>query len=239
LVVSRCIEAVEKFGGLKMQGVYRTSGASSQIQKLRGSFDKGEYFYFSSSAFSLPFTIRNSSCFQDATKVNLDDFSQDIPVLTGTLKLYFRELPDSLLPKSMYHTFIDAAKIEDERLRLISIHELINQLHDSHYSTLQALMHHLWRYENKCLQPTIGHDRGSVTYIFMPYFGDFFTLYFRHSVQLLESENRMGIQNLAIVWGPTILDSPDSNPDPTDLKLRSRVIETILSNFEKIFETEG
>jgi hypothetical protein len=68
-----------------------------------------------------------------------------LAILTGALKLYFREMPDSLLPKSMYHTFMDAARIEDERLRLISIHELINQLHDAHYATLQRLIGHLWK----------------------------------------------------------------------------------------------
>ena len=41
----------------------------------------------------------------------MDDWTQDVPVITGALKLYFRELPDSLLPKSMYYTFIDAASM--------------------------------------------------------------------------------------------------------------------------------
>ncbi|KAJ3412802.1 hypothetical protein HDV05_000208 [Chytridiales sp. JEL 0842] len=178
-VVTKLIEAVERFGGLRTPGVYRVSGTSSQIQKLRSLFEK------------------------DVEKVNMDEWASEINVLTGTLKLYFRELPDSLLPKAMYKNFIDAAGVDDGRLRLISIHELINQLHDAHYSTLQVLMKHLW------------------------------------NAQLLEHENRMSIQNLSIVWGPTILDSPEINPDPAELKLRSRVIETILLNFEKIFDVDS
>jgi hypothetical protein len=37
------------------------------------------------------------------------DYSDAINVVTSVLKLYFRELPDSLLPKDMYHEFIEAA----------------------------------------------------------------------------------------------------------------------------------
>ncbi|KAJ3178285.1 hypothetical protein HK101_010148 [Irineochytrium annulatum] len=178
VVVTRCIQAVEDYG-MSVQGVYRTSGTSSQVQKLRTLLDR------------------------DAEKVNFEEWADSVPVLAGVLKLYFRELPDPLLPKSMYHSFIDAARIEDERMRLIAIHELVNQLHDCHYSTLQALMFHLYK------------------------------------VQQNEPENKMGVQNLSIVWGPTLMDSPDENPDPSELKQQSRVLETILANFERIFEPDG
>ncbi|ORY36303.1 RhoGAP-domain-containing protein [Rhizoclosmatium globosum] len=175
-IVDKCIQAVEKYG-LRTQGLYRVSAAHHAVQKLRGVLDK------------------------DVDKVNLDEWAEEISVVSSALKLYFRELPDSLFPKSMYHAFIDAAKIEDERMRLISIHELVNQLNDAHYSTLQALIGHL------------------------------------HNVQQLEAENRMGIQNLAIVWGPTLMDCPDaSNFEPSELRLQSRVLETVLLNFSRIFE---
>ncbi|KAI8855286.1 Rho GTPase activation protein [Chytridium lagenaria] len=176
-VITRCIQAIENFG-LSYQGVYRVSGTTTQIQRLRTLLDR------------------------DAEKVNMEDWAESVPTITGVLKLYFRELPDPLLPKNLYHSFIDAAKIEDERMRLIAIHELVNQLHDSHYSTLQVLMAHLWK------------------------------------VQQYEQDNKMTTQNLSIVWGPTLMDSPDVNPDPTEIKHQSRVVETILCNFERIFEPD-
>ncbi|KAI9350182.1 GTPase activating protein [Obelidium mucronatum] len=175
-IVDRCIQAVERYG-LHTQGLYRVSAAHHAVQKLRSALDK------------------------DDDKVNLDEWADEISVVSSALKLYFRELPDSLFPKTMYHAFIEAAKLEDERLRLITIHELVNQLNDAHYSTLQALIGHL------------------------------------HNVQSLEAENRMGIQNLAIVWGPTLMDCPDASSfDPSELRLQSRVVETVLANFHRIFE---
>ncbi|KAJ3327639.1 hypothetical protein HDU76_011402 [Blyttiomyces sp. JEL0837] len=175
LLVTQCIQAVERYG-LRVQGLYRVSGTTSLIHKLKIMFDR------------------------DGAKVNMEEWADHVAVITGTLKLYFRELPQPLLPKNMYHEFIDAARVDDERMRLIRTHELVNQLPDAHYATLQTLMGHLWR------------------------------------VQQLETENKMGIQNLAIVWGPTLMDSPESNHDPEELRLQSRVIETILTNYDRIFE---
>ena len=34
---------------------------------------------------------------------------EDINVITGALKLFFRELPDPVIPSSLYQKFIDAA----------------------------------------------------------------------------------------------------------------------------------
>ncbi|KAI9336213.1 hypothetical protein DFJ73DRAFT_850721 [Zopfochytrium polystomum] len=179
LIVTKCIEAVEKYG-LRMAGLYRVSGGHSQIQKLRAQFDKG------------------------CERVSLDEFADAIPVVTSVLKLYFRELPDTLLPRLMCSEFTEAARIEDPRARLIQTHEIINRLPDANYATLQALMAHLW------------------------------------SVQQLESENRMSSQNLSLIWGPTLMDSVESislNQGVEDeLRLQSRIVETIISNFDRIFE---
>ncbi|RKO91864.1 Rho GTPase activation protein, partial [Blyttiomyces helicus] len=177
-VVSKCVECVERHG-MRTAGVYRVSGTNTLVQKLRTVLDR------------------------DAEHVSMDEWVSDIHNVTGVLKLYFRELPDPLFPRAMYKRFIEAARIEDERMRLIAIHEVVNQLHDANYATLQELMGHLWR------------------------------------IQSHESDTRMTVQNLSIVWGPTLLDSPDTASDPIELKLQSRVVETVLGNFEHIFETEN
>ncbi|KAI9207539.1 Rho GTPase activation protein [Polychytrium aggregatum] len=175
-IVTKCIDAVEKFG-MRMQGIYRVSGLSSSIQKLRTLFDR------------------------DAETVNLEEWARDVHDITGVLKLYFRELPDSLFPKLMYRPLIEAAKIDDDRMRLIAVHELINDLPDANYATLHVLMGHL------------------------------------HRVQAMEPDNKMNAQNLSIVWGPTLIDPPsDSVPDPSELRLQSRVVEVVLSNYEQIFD---
>ncbi|KAL2913640.1 Rho GTPase-activating protein [Polyrhizophydium stewartii] len=177
LVVIRCIEYIETCG-IGLPGIYRVSGPNGQVQKLKQLLDR------------------------DAASVRLDQVVEDIHALTGVLKLFFRELPDPLLPRHMYRQFIDAAKIDDERMRLIQIHELVNTLDDAHYATLKCLAGHLWR------------------------------------VRCNESENKMTITNLGIVWGPTLMDPPDATSDAMDLKFQSKVVETIVGNFEHIFDMD-
>ena len=60
--------------------------------------------------------------------------------------MFFRELPDPLFPRSIYGQLIAAARIEDTRMRLIQVHELVNTLPDANYATLRFLAHHLSEY---------------------------------------------------------------------------------------------
>jgi Rho GTPase-activating protein RGD1 len=39
-----------------------------------------------------------------------DEWSADINVVSGALKLWFRELPEPLLTYGLYHLFIEAAR---------------------------------------------------------------------------------------------------------------------------------
>jgi hypothetical protein len=57
--------------------------------------------------------------------------------------MFFRELPDPLFPVIIYRSVIEASKIEDSRLRLIQIHEIVNSLDDSNYATLRFITSHL------------------------------------------------------------------------------------------------
>lgn len=74
---------------------------------------------------------------------NIEAMIDDVHAAAGVLKLFFRELPDPLFPRSGYRQIIDAVKIEDPRLRLIQIHEHVNGLPDSNYATLRFLTFHL------------------------------------------------------------------------------------------------
>ena len=44
-VVTKCIEAVERYG-MRTTGLYRVSGMSTQIQKLRNMMDKGIIYIY-------------------------------------------------------------------------------------------------------------------------------------------------------------------------------------------------
>lgn len=48
----------------------------------------------------------------------------------------------------------------------------------------------------------------------------------------------MSAQNLAISWIPVLFDSPEAAMQAKDLIYQTRVIETILLNFEHIFDVD-
>ncbi|OBZ83191.1 Beta-chimaerin [Choanephora cucurbitarum] len=120
LFLTKCVEAIES-SGLKTEGLYRVSGTGTHIQRLKNSFDR--------------------DC--AAVDLSTDEGTADINNVTSLLKLWFRELPDPLFPRSSYQHFMNAAKIENERMRVLGLHTIINDLPDAHYATLKYLMCHL------------------------------------------------------------------------------------------------
>ncbi|KAJ3055843.1 Rho GTPase-activating protein 27 [Rhizophlyctis rosea] len=119
LVVEQSIAEVEK-RGLQSQGIYRLSGNAATIQKIKAQFNAGE-------------------------TVQLDDDALDINVVSGALKLYFRELQYPLIPYEYYDRFIDAAKIHTYDDRLIEIKSLVHALPKCNYDVLEFVMRHLCR----------------------------------------------------------------------------------------------
>ncbi|KAI9308068.1 Rho GTPase activation protein [Cunninghamella echinulata] len=186
LILQKCTEAIEKYG-LRSEGIYRESGTGTQIQKLKEDF--------------------NRNCKQ----VNLDseEYRSDINNITGALKLWFRSLPNPLFPQSAYDHFITAAKIEDERMRILGLHTVINDLPDANYATLKYLMGHL----NRVCQN--------------------------------EEYNKMGSNNLATIFGITLLSDASSGSANSsnqnrlaDTHLHVRIVQTILDHYRLIFEQD-
>ncbi|KAG4443317.1 hypothetical protein IFR05_001186 [Cadophora sp. M221] len=123
MVVYQCIQAVDLFG-LEVEGIYRLSGTSSHVNKIKAMFDN------------------------DASKVDFRDpanFFHDVNSVAGLLKQFFRDLPDPLLTAEHYPGFIEAARNEDDTVRRDSLHAIINSLPDPNYATLRALTLHLNR----------------------------------------------------------------------------------------------
>lgn len=123
LVVYQCIQAVDLYG-LEVEGIYRLSGSSTHVNKLRAIFDND--------ASQLDFR-------------NPEAFFHDVNSVAGLLKQFFRELPDPLLTNEHYQGFIEAARIDDDIIRRDSMHATINSLPDPNYATLRALTLHLNR----------------------------------------------------------------------------------------------
>ncbi|KAI7863018.1 hypothetical protein BDF14DRAFT_1847861 [Spinellus fusiger] len=118
VILRQCVQQVES-RGLESVGIYRLSGPASAIQKYRVQFNQNE-------------------------DVILAD-EQDINVVTGLLKLYFRELRNPLLTYEYYDWFIDAARISDYDERMFRIKSIIHVLPPSNYVVLEFLMRHLNR----------------------------------------------------------------------------------------------
>ncbi|TFK60437.1 RhoGAP-domain-containing protein [Pluteus cervinus] len=182
-IVEKCCQAIEKYG-LTSQGIYRLSGTTSKVANLRQRLDK------------------------DLDSVDLDnpEWSSDINNVSSVLKMWLRELPDPLLTFNLHQGFIEAAKIDNDRLRHIRLHERVNELPDPNYATLKFFMGHL------------------------------------HRIHQHEADNSMTIQNLAIVFGPTLFGQfPPVNGQTNgmaDAPLQNLAVETILKHYTDIFVDE-
>jgi len=113
--VSKCIAAVES-RGLNHDGIYRVSGNLAEIQRLRCAVDKDDNY-------------------------NLHDSQWDINVLTGALKLFFRELREPVFPPHMYNRFCDGVRKEPRKEKLIALKSAINELPRCNYFTLKEISH--------------------------------------------------------------------------------------------------
>ncbi|XP_068587417.1 rho GTPase-activating protein 32-like isoform X2 [Cebidichthys violaceus] len=117
-VVKSCADFIENNG--VVDGIYRLSGISSNIQKLRHEFDS-----------------------EQVPDLSRDVFRQDIHSVGSLCKLYFRELPNPLLTYQLYDRFSEAVSAATDEERLVKIHNVIQQLPPPHYRTLEYLMRHL------------------------------------------------------------------------------------------------
>ncbi|KAK4521176.1 phosphatidylethanolamine N-methyltransferase [Mucor velutinosus] len=122
-VVRLCIEQVDQ-RGLDVVGIYRLSGQTTSIQKYKALF--------------------NSKPDQD---IHLDQ-EHDINVITGLLKLYFRELKNPLLTFEYYDRFIEAARLQDYDERMFRIKSIIQVLPVVNYKVLFHVARHLERVKN-------------------------------------------------------------------------------------------
>ncbi|KAM8803513.1 rho GTPase-activating protein 12 isoform 3-T3 [Rhynchonycteris naso] len=117
--VRLCIEHVEQYG-LDVDGIYRVSGNLAVIQKLRFAVNHDE-------------------------KLDLNDSKwEDIHVITGALKMFFRELPEPLFTFNHFNDFVNAIK-QEPRQRVTAVKDLIKQLPKPNQDTMQILFRHLKR----------------------------------------------------------------------------------------------
>ncbi|XP_032823045.1 rho GTPase-activating protein 15-like isoform X2 [Petromyzon marinus] len=175
--VRLCVQEVDK-RGLQVDGIYRLSGNLASVQKLRYAIDR-----------------------EDKLDLGTDSPWADIHVVSGALKLFFRELPESLIPQKNFGDFVKALGMNNCQARTYAIGELINSLAGPHLETMKFLFGHLKR------------------------------------VAKHRDANRMSVENLAIVFGPTLLRSEMNSPQSAmnDMPHQAQVLEFILGQFSTLF----
>ncbi|KAH8352424.1 hypothetical protein KR084_004066 [Drosophila pseudotakahashii] len=122
MVLRSCAEFIENYGVI--DGIYRLSGITSNIQRLRRAFDE-----------------------ERVPDLGNPEMKQDIHAVSSLLKMYFRELPNPLCTYQLYDNFVEAIQVKadeaDERLRLMK--ETVLKLPPPHYRTLKYLAEHLYK----------------------------------------------------------------------------------------------
>ncbi|XP_012940683.1 rho GTPase-activating protein 15 isoform X2 [Aplysia californica] len=174
--VHQCVAAVES-RGLTHDGLYRVSGNLAEIQRLRCAVDKDDSY-------------------------NLYDRQWDVHVLTGALKLFFRELKEPVFPFHMYNRFFDAVRKEPRKEKMHAFKSAVSDLPRCNYFTLKELFQHL------CKVIEVSH------------------------------ENRMQTQNVAIVFGPTLLwYNEDAASLAVQTVVQSKIVEFMLTEYSELFKS--
>ena len=115
--VRKCVDCIEKGDLLKTDGVYRQSGNLSTIQKIRLQVDQGN--------------------------LAILDSVEDVHVLTGSLKLFFRELKEPLIPWEIVGKLLLAANHQSKKQKVKQIKDCVAAMPSSHRATLAFLLRHL------------------------------------------------------------------------------------------------
>lgn len=194
-IITSCIDEIDQ-RGLDVKGIYRVSGVKSRVEKLCQAFENGVFHA---------------------------DLSDTPPhVIAAVLKLYLRQLPESLLTFRLYPEFIRIAKesfsvisnsrtckeaCQNEDLRedydnlIQKLREIVMQLPTANRVTAERVIKHLKRVSE--------HDEA----------------------------NAMPGSNLAIVFGPTLLRPCENEATSTlsalvEMPHQTRLVELLIASPE-------
>ncbi|XP_077581659.1 rho GTPase-activating protein 15 [Stigmatopora nigra] len=136
--VRLCAETVEK-RGLETDGIYRVSGNLAVIQKLRYLVNH-ERAVTTDGRYMFPADLVQEE------KLNLDESEwEDIHVITGALKLFFRELPEPLVPYGFFADVVDTVKMADYSEKAERLKNVVHSMPQPNHDTLQFICRHLKR----------------------------------------------------------------------------------------------
>ncbi|EUB63058.1 Active breakpoint cluster region-related protein [Echinococcus granulosus] len=120
VLVTACVEEIER-RGLQEEGIYRICGAITTVSRLQDLFD------------------RDTSL---AVK-QIGDY--DINVISSLLKIFFRELPEPVIPTNSFGDLVKASAYSDETEKLAEFSRILQKMPRVNLDTFRYLMDHLIR----------------------------------------------------------------------------------------------
>ncbi|XP_076364187.1 active breakpoint cluster region-related protein-like [Tachypleus tridentatus] len=117
-IISSCVREVEK-RGMKEVGIYRVSGSTSDVQRLKKAFETNLY---------------------EAEQLLKE---VDIHTVTGLLKLYLRELPEAPFTDNLYRMFFEAFSLQDKEARKRGLLSLFQSLPEINREVILKLINHM------------------------------------------------------------------------------------------------
>ncbi|XP_006874984.1 PREDICTED: breakpoint cluster region protein isoform X2 [Chrysochloris asiatica] len=123
-IVRQCVEEIER-RGMEEVGIYRVSGVATDIQALKVAFD-----------------VNNKD-------VSVIMSEMDVNAIAGTLKLYFRELPEPLFTDEFYPNFAEGIALSDPVAKESCMLNLLLSLPEANLLTFLFLLDHLKRVAEK------------------------------------------------------------------------------------------
>ncbi|KAG7476746.1 hypothetical protein MATL_G00086230 [Megalops atlanticus] len=123
-IVRQCLEEIER-RGMEEVGIYRVSGVATDIQTLKAAFDANN------------------------KDVSVLMSEMDVNAIAGTLKLYFRELPEPLFTDELYSNFAGGIALSDSVAKESCMLNLLLSLPEPNLLTFLFLLDHLKRVAEK------------------------------------------------------------------------------------------
>ncbi|XP_029296538.1 breakpoint cluster region protein-like [Cottoperca gobio] len=138
LIVRQCVEEIER-RGMDEVGIYRVSGVATDIQALKAAFDSNN------------------------RDVSVMMREMDVNAIAGTLKLYFRELPEPLFTDDLYPNFAGGIALSDCVAKESCMLNLLLSLPEPNLVTFMFLLDHLKRVtENESVNKMSLHNLATV-----------------------------------------------------------------------------
>ena len=124
--VYRCIEYLESNNAASEEGIFRLSGSNTVIRHLKERFNSEK-------------------------DINLVEGTYvDVHAVASLLKLYLRELPETILTKELHLDFQKVMEVEDKNKRIAAVNLLIHKLPEANREVLVALSSYLIKVVSNC-----------------------------------------------------------------------------------------